>query len=263
MKKTLIALTLAFCVAAVFAQNADSTLPQLGDCVQIEVTRKSGTEKRTVYVESITICNEKGQPVSCKARGLSVTLEYDARGNQTHYADSFGEEWIAVYNNKNQMTRRITYTNLDDSERAPKVTTYEYDSKGNLVHSLNSEEEIWNEHDDDGNCIHSKALTPGSTTPRYEAWNRYDQYGNLRQYTIQLGSADVYKEFYDYNQSGDVIRTYEVSRNTLPTICEYDANHNCSYRKVCFESQGEFYETWFENIYREDGTLQYIISYAE
>jgi YD repeat-containing protein len=260
MKKTIIAAAFAFCAAFAFAQKAENSLPQLGDQLEIEVTRPSGTEKHTVSVTAITLYNEKGQPLECKLQGLTITFEYDAKGNQTHYKDSFGEEWIAVYNAQNQMTRRITYTNLDDSERAPKVTTYEYDSKGNLVHSLNNEEEIWNEYDDDGNLIHAKSFTPGSNTLRYDQWLRYDQHGDLRQKTIDYGSDNLYEEFYDYNQSGDKIRTYQMSRDSEPTIYEFDEHHNNSYIKV---SEGFSYETWYENIYREDGTLQYTISYAE
>ena len=97
---------------------------------------------------------------------------------------------------------------------------YEYDDKGNMIHSKDSNRfEGWYEYDDNGNCIHSK------NSIGYEIWNEYNENGNCIYSKLLYVKIIETERWYEYDDKGNMIHSkdsngFEFLLRILSSSCK-------------------------------------------
>ena len=153
--------------------------------------------------------NERGDSIYFKnTTGIEYTTEYeyDEQGNIIHSKSSNGEECWYEYDKNG---RKIKYTNNNITDKM-KLSgsgdmfeeSYEYDLKGNMVHSISNAKhgsECWYEYDNKGRITYFHSNFEGAYYCK-----EYDEKGNLIHYADELSVNENYE--YEYNSKNQIIK---------------------------------------------------------
>ncbi len=144
---------------------------------------------------------------------------------------------------------------------------YDYDSKGNLIHSKSTSgyekwfdengkeihsknsdgEEVWSDYDSEGRRLHYKK------NDGYEEWTKYDEKGNIIYFKNTTG-AD-YSTEYEYDKNGNVI--HSIRSDGLERWNEYDTKGNLIHFKDNNDNENCFkYDKSGRLIFTKAGTFE-------
>lgn len=179
-----------------------------------------GEETRTSYNENgVEICKKYLRLGEHEIVDIYESWKYDANGHEIYYSKDFycgDEEWNEYDSHDNLIYEKTC--------RCSMVTRFDYDEKGNNVHSeSDSGTEKWRDYNADGKCIHEK------TNDGYETWYEYDSHGNIIYFKYSGGPEQWFE--YEYDANGN--KTY---------CARYDDHYDNMYLT---------YEVWF--YYDEQG----------
>ena len=140
--------------------------------------------------------------------------DYDKKGRITSDEPSVAPATLYYYDKKGQLVKSVMGYNYY-------VTEFEYDKKGNLIHTSDTDgHEIWYTYDKKGKLIEDKTST--GLVGHYT----YDENGNLSKYQVDdpEGDAVISCEWYYYDEKNRMI-------HKEPSIGEavdytYDKNGN-------------------------------------
>ncbi|MCR5605390.1 MAG: hypothetical protein K6F69_01040, partial [Treponema sp.] len=142
--------------------------------------------------------------------------------------------------------------------------SYEYDTKGNIIHEKeNTGFEIWNSYDDENHLIYSKDNKNVETWYEYDAkkknllhkldsqnnqtWYEYDFFDNL----IHIKESSGNKYWYKYDEAGHKISAY--CNSGVESTYEYDKKGFLVYEKEEGNDGKKLNEWWYA--YTKEGKL--------
>lgn len=226
-----------------------------GNKIHSKWTNASGDNRETWYEYEY---NEKGNLIYTKSTHSNGEInetryKYDEKGRSLGYSSSYNDgnriwpSWKEKqYNEKGQLFYVWEGSNAHGWEYY-----YEYDAKGNLIHSYNLDGwDKWYEYDSEGRLIHEKSGYKNNPddTP-YETWYEYDANGNKKIHKKTSHGAEYWEE---YDAKGNKI--HEKNSYGKDFWYEYDAKGNLIYKKFTSAS-GDNEEEWYEYEYNENDKI--------
>lgn len=149
-------------------------------------------------------------------RGTITKFEYDIKGNLIRLTEAMGlpEQRVTEYT-YDQHGNKLTEKRLGDAVTQEAITTFEYDTKGNVTAVIDAE----NFRTEFTYDVMGNALTKKDA--RNKIWTRtYDNQGNLKTNANPLGHTDRR----EYDKAGWYTKTVDAANNE--TLLGYDARHN-------------------------------------
>ncbi len=214
----------------------------IGDKVYKELTIDNQIVYKWCELYSIKEYNEQGKETRYTNSMIDRINTYDYNGNKTYTKE------IIFWSTPDVYETTYKYNNFgkvinEKSEKNGQNNTeifYEYDSKGNLIHTKSDTQEEWNDYDDKNNIIHAKIKSKIENS-------------NLKKET---------DSYYEYNEKGKLIHFQKIAYGKIEqdSIYIWDGEKTITYRKEIIFNDGKpayYYEYKYE--VNEKGILSHEI----